>query len=151
MRVLMSALAACALLLATQASAAPTWWLSPGGVSVHGRSGSNSNNLGLLLEAAWSEDWSVVAGRVRNSANQHSTLLVAKHTPFHTSPAALQLRAGLFAGTADGYRLNHGRFIPIGGLVAEAGTDNVRLAAMLIPPVPGTSAALFITLKVRLP
>lgn len=150
MRVLLCALAMGALLTASQVHAEPSLWVSAGGVSLHSRSGSNGNNTGLMLEAEWSDDWSAVAGRLRNSINQRSTFAAAKYTPWRTSAGTLLVKAGLFAGAIDGYRLNHGRFVPLGGLVTEVGTDRVRLAAMLIPPVPGTSAALLITLKVRL-
>lgn len=151
MRVLMCALALGALLTTPKAKAEPALWVSAGGVSLHGRSGSNGNNTGLMLEAEWSEDWSAVAGRVRNSANMRSTFAAAKYTPWRTSAGTLLVKAGVFAGAIDGYRLNHGGVVPLGGLVTEVGTDHVRVAAMLIPPVPGTSAALLITLKVRLP
>lgn len=153
-RVLAFAALALVLLGIRHAQAAtPALWISAGGYSVHFEPGHNGRNPGLLAEASWSERQSFIVGAFRNSQSRRSHLLAATYTPAiaHPSPDLI-VKAGLLFGAVDGYRLNNGRPTPMAGLYAEVGTDRVRLAATLLPPLPGTSSgAVFFTLKVRLP
>lgn len=154
MRVLAFAALALVLLGIQHAQAAtPTLWISAGGYSVHFEPGHNGHNPGLLAEVAWSERQSFIAGAFRNSQARRSHLLAATYTPAIAQPNPdLIVKAGLVFGVVDGYRLNNGRPTPLAGLHGEVGTDRVRVAATLFPPVSGVaSGALFLTLKVRLP
>lgn len=154
MRILAFAALAIVLCCIRHAQAAtPALWISAGGYSLHFEPGHNGTNPGLLAEAAWSERQSFIAGAFRNSQSRRSHLLASTYTPLiaQATPDVV-VKAGVLFGVVDGYRLNHGRPTPMAGLHAEVGTDRVRLAATLLPPVPGASSgALFLTLKVRLP
>lgn len=154
MRVLAFAALALVLCCIRHAQAAtPALWISAGGYSVHFEPGHNSHNPGLLAEVAWSERQSFMAGALRNSQSRRSHLLATTYTPAmaQVTPEVV-VKAGVLFGVVDGYRLNNGKPVPMAGLHGEVGTDRVRLAATLLPPIPGASSgALFLTVKVRLP
>ncbi len=96
--------------------AAATLWLSPGGLSHHAQGGYNERNPGLGAEVQLDRH-RFAAGQYKNSISQRSSYVTYGYVPWQIERGALRLSLGGAAGVVDGYRANHGRFVPVLGPV----------------------------------
>jgi hypothetical protein len=108
-------IAALALLALTFLETAPSiagdTWIASSVTSYHfdRSAGYNERNWGVGIERGIAPDVRLIAGVYRNSLYRESTYAGASWTPFAAGP----VRLGVLAGVVDGYKADHGRFVPI--------------------------------------
>lgn len=106
----------------------------------------NEFNLGAGIRQSVGAGFDVQAGLFNNSQSRLSVYaLVDWSRPIHRL-----LSAGLFAGTANNYRLGNGRFLPVSGLLIRAPVKRVDFTLRYVPAFRQYNSA-FLGLELGLP
>jgi hypothetical protein len=105
----------------------------------------NAFNAGLGLRYQATETLSAQAGFYRNSQYRTGAYLLADWMPLRARTVA----AGVFAGTANHYRLNGGRFIPVAGLSGRVNLGRTDLTARFVPSYCNKNSA-FVSLEMAI-
>lgn len=123
-------------------------WVNFGGVSLHTKSGYNSQNPGFGIQQDIDTKDFVAFGGYINSFDEVSRYMTFGRR--FVSDGVVS--AGLFGGVVDGYSLrNHGGFDYIAAPFAEIDGRRVGVDLLFLPPAEkGRAAALSLQFKVRL-
>ncbi len=128
----------------------PALWLNLGGVSWHfeDRDRFNQKHPTIGLEYRLNHEWSLMAGRYKNSVHEKTNYVGAAYTPWSWR----HLRFGVAFGVADGYpAMNQGRWF--GLLTPVVMYENGRFGAnlLIIPTISeSVTGAIAIQFKFRL-
>lgn len=98
----------------------------------------NERNYGLGLRYQVNDAWDVQAGAFKNSQFKTSAYAIATWLPVEVTK---ELRAGMFGGVVNGYRLNDGRAVPAGGLAARYQAERLSVTWRFVPKHPKTDSA----------
>jgi len=122
-------------------------WLQINGASYHfdRDRGFNERNYGLGLMYRISEDKAVAVGEYKNSINKTSHYAYLDYEPLKMGP----VRAGVLAGTVDGYYFRNGGFIPMLAPTASIEGKHFGLSAFYIPPMKNISSVVALQARVK--
>ena len=90
----------------------------------------NELNYGIGVRYQATESTDVQLGVFRNSQYNNSVYAIATWLPLEITNS---VRIGVFAGTANGYSLNNGNFIPVGGVASRWQGERFSVTSRLLP------------------
>jgi hypothetical protein len=126
-------------------------WISPGMVSLHfeRNMGFNEQNPGFGLEYAMNKDWSLAAGRFKNSEYNQSNYVTVAYQPLDF----FGFRLGVVGGVMDGYMGPNNKYdkkpFPMLLPVMTYEHKNVGVNILFVPTVKTESATLYGALGVQ--
>lgn len=121
------------------------FWISPGMVSLHfeRNMGFNESNPGFGLEYAIDKDWSLAAGRFKNSEYNQSNYVTVAYQPLDF----FGFKLGLAGGVMDGYMGPNNKYdkkpFPVLLPVMTYENTNFGLNILFVPQVKTESATLY--------
>jgi hypothetical protein len=116
--------------------------------AIHAQAGYRGDTIGLGVFcrlAGEKPDWSIGAGRIRNSVEGHSNYASMGYQPW----AVGGVRLGGFAGTINGYSYKNGGYFPYAGALASIPMPFGEVHLVGIPMTPHTPATVEFSIAVR--
>lgn len=98
----------------------------------------NELNYGIGVRYQATKSTDVQLGIFRNSQYNNSVYAITTWLPLEITNS---IRIGVFAGTANGYFLNNGNFIPVGGIATRWKGERFSVTSRFLPKTDNTQTS----------
>ena len=132
------------LVITLNAAQAQEWHLQIHGLSYHQKRTQvdhtkwNELNYGIGVRYQVTKSTDIQLGVFRNSQYNNSVYAITTWLPLEITNS---VRIGVFAGTANGYSLNNGNFIPVGGIATRWQGERFSVTSRFLPKTDNTQTS----------